>query len=288
VLADGGAERFLQARGTMLRDASGARAGAVIVLNDVSRIKKLEQLRKEFVADVSHELKTPITSIQGYVETLMDGAMNDREEAGRFLAIVARHADRLNTIIEDLLLLSRLDQAPEAAKLEKDESSVAAVLATAVEACAMKSREKGISVLTDCPADLTALVNAQLLAQAVTNLLDNAVKYSESGASVTVSALREGGDFVVSVRDRGCGIPAELLPRIGERFFRVDKARSRGQGGTGLGLAIVKHIAEAHGGSLAVSSQVGKGSTFSIRLPLGSGPRDRRACPGRPEGGSGA
>ncbi len=267
VLRDGETERFFNACGAALRDAEGSRIGAVIVLNDISRIHRLENLRKEFVANVSHELKTPITSIKGYVETLLDGAAKDKEDADRFLGIVAKHADRLNTIIEDLLLLSRLEQDPGAVQLKKEETAFMEVLRDAVEACSAKALEKGVHVEVDCPEDLTAVVNAQLLGQAATNLLDNAIKYSEAGGKVLVAARRDGLAAVVSVQDHGCGIPAEALPRIGERFFRVDKARSRSQGGTGLGLAIVKHIAEVHGGSFSVESQAGKGSVFSIRLP---------------------
>ncbi len=273
-----GGERFLQVRGAMLKDAGGGRIGAVIVLNDVTRLKKLENVRKEFVANVSHELKTPVTAIKGYLEAIRDGATGGSEETVRFLGIAAKHADRLDTIIDDLLLLSRLEQDRDAALPALEETQIAGVLEEAVESCSARAREKGIAVEISCPPDLQTAANPELLVQAVTNLLDNAIKYSESGVKVEAGAVRDGGDVVISVRDRGCGIPAEMLPRLGERFFRADKARSRSQGGTGLGLAIVKHIAAFHGGSMSVESKVGEGSTFSIRLPLRHGANPGPSC----------
>ena len=270
VLREEGGERFLQVHGAALRDARRDRIGAVIVLNDVTRLRRLENLRREFVANVSHELKTPITSIKGYLETLLEGALDNREEAERFLGVVAKHADRLNTIIEDLLLLSRIEQDAERAMLEKQEAHLPDLLREAVEACAVKAAEKSIAIEINCPDDLTAQVNVPLCTQAVVNLIDNAIKYSESGATVRVEAILKGSEALISVHDDGCGIAPEHLSRLGERFYRVDKARSRKQGGTGLGLAIVKHIVEAHGGALSVESMVGRGSSFHIRLPLGA------------------
>jgi two-component system phosphate regulon sensor histidine kinase PhoR len=270
VLREEGGERFLQVHGAALRDARGDRIGAVIVLNDVTRLRRLENLRREFVANVSHELKTPITSIKGYLETLLEGALDNREETERFLGVVVKHADRLNTIIEDLLLLSRIEQDAESAMLEKQEAHLPDLLREAAEDCAVKAAEKSIAIEINCPDDLTAPVNVPLCTQAVVNLIDNAIKYSESGATVRVEAIRKGGEALISVHDDGCGISLEHLPRLGERFYRVDKARSRKQGGTGLGLAIVKHIVEAHGGAFSVESTVGRGSSFHIRLPLGA------------------
>ncbi len=264
-LADPAGERIVEAHGTSLADASGQRLGVVIVLHDITRLRRLEELRREFVANVSHELKTPITAIKGYVETLLDAPPADPAEATRFLQIAGRHADRLNTIIEDLLLLSRLEQGAE--ELPADEVRLAGVLRTAVSACAAKAAERSRDVSVDCPAELAVRGNGQLLEQAVINLVDNALKYSQPGAPVSVRAARDGDSAVVTVTDRGSGIPAEHLPRLGERFYRVDKARSRQQGGTGLGLAIVKHIARVHGGRMAVTSTVGQGSAFSLHLP---------------------
>jgi two-component system phosphate regulon sensor histidine kinase PhoR len=245
----------------------------VVVLNDVTRLRKLERIRSEFVTNVSHELKTPITAIKGYVETLQDGALRDPEEAGRFLGVVARHVDRLNAIIEDLLLLARIEQQEEKAEVALAPGAIEPVLRSAAQACESPAHEKNTEIRVACEPGLEANVNASLLEQAVVNLLDNAVKYSEPGSPIDLGGAREGGEIVISVQDRGCGIAPQHLPRMFERFYRVDKARSRKAGGTGLGLSIVKHIAQAHRGSVSVESAVGKGSIFRIRLP---------AAPARP------
>jgi two-component system phosphate regulon sensor histidine kinase PhoR len=262
-------DRTIRMRGTALRDASGE-GGAVIVLNDVTEMQRLERVRRDFVANVSHELKTPIASIKGFVETLLDGAMEDPDDTRRFLGIVARQADRLAAIIEDLLALSRIEQSEGTGNLPRDTIPVTTVLEAAVGACLPRSAELGIALEIDCPPDLSWRINAPLLEQAVINLVDNAVKYSERGEAVRLSAAREPGDpgaLVICVQDEGCGIAPEHLPRLFERFYRVDKARSRGLGGTGLGLSIVKHIVQAHAGTVAVESEPGAGTTFTIRLP---------------------
>jgi two-component system, OmpR family, phosphate regulon sensor histidine kinase PhoR len=264
-------DRYLQAHGAAMQGAQAETIGVVVVLHDVTRLKRLEQVRRDFVANVSHELRTPVTSIKGFVETLLDGAMDDPDELRRFLRIVAVQTDRLNAIIEDLLTLSRIEQEAEKAEITLAPTFLKGVLETAIEVCAVKIREKKIVVELDCPADLEAEVNPPLLEQAVINLLDNAVKYSADGQTVRVSAVREGAEVAIAVRDQGCGISREHLPRIFERFYRVDKARSRKLGGTGLGLAIVKHIAQVHRGTAAVESVIGQGSTFSIRLPVSHG-----------------
>jgi len=261
-------ERHLQAHGTALRGASGDALGAMVVLNDVTRLRKLENLRRDFVANVSHELKTPITSIKGFVETLLDGAMNNPEETKRFLGIIAKHSERLNGIIEDLLSLSRIEQDTESRELRLEPARIKDVLKAAAMACEAKASTKQISIQIRCPDELMATVSAALLEQAVVNLVDNAVKYSDGSKSVSVEAKASGSELVIAVQDAGCGIPPEHLPRLFERFYRADKARSRQLGGTGLGLSIVKHIAQAHGGSVAVESTVGQGSTFTVRIPL--------------------
>jgi len=263
----GGGQRFLQLHGTALRDARGRQIGAVIVLNDVTRLRRLENLRREFVANVSHELKTPITSIKGFVETLQTGALGDRAEAERFLGIIARHTDRLNGIIDDLLLLSRVERDTERAAVDLKPAPVREALDAAVQMCTASAADKDIRITLDCPAELTAELNPPLLEQAVVNLLDNAIKYSARGKTVEVTAGQAGEEVIVSVRDQGCGIEREHLSRIFERFYRVDKARSRELGGTGLGLSIVKHIVQAHRGTVTVESEPGKGSTFTIHLP---------------------
>jgi two-component system phosphate regulon sensor histidine kinase PhoR len=258
---------ILQAHGTMLRAVDGQRMGVVVVLNDVTRLRRLEQLRRDFVANVSHELRTPVTAIKGFIETLLDGPLDDAEEARHFMSIVARQADRLNAIIEDLLTLSRTEQEAGRAEITLQPERLASVLHAASEMCGSQAVAKDVRVEVDCPADLRARVNVPLLEQAVVNLLDNAVKYSEPGGRVVLSGARHDGEVVITVRDTGCGIAPEHLPRLFERFYRVDKARSRQLGGTGLGLAIVKHIAQSHDGSVSVESTPGEGSEFSIHLP---------------------
>ena len=269
----GDAERWLQAHGEPLNDASGRPIGAVIVLHDVTRVRQLEGFRRDFVANVSHELRTPVTSIKGFVETLIDGAMRDPDAADRFLKIVARQVDRLEAIINDLLMLAGLEQRNQSG-IEVAETPLVDPLKAAVELCAHKAAARKMEVTLDCPADLSACINAPLIEQAVANLLDNAIKYSEPGRRVRVAAAREHDSAVITVRDEGAGIPPEHLPRIFERFYRVDKGRSRDMGGTGLGLAIVKHIALVHGGGVGVASTPGQGSVFTVTLPL-AGPSAR-------------
>ena len=258
--------RILQAHGSVLRDARGEGIGAVVVLNDVTRLRRLEQVRRDFVANVSHELRTPITSIKGFVETLLDGAMKDPADARRFLEILAKQADRLNAILGDLLALSSIEEGEERANIALELMGIRNALEAAQELCSKKAAAKNISVYLECPETIVARINPSLLEQAVANLIDNAIKYSPSGSAVHIRAFREDG-VVVRVEDRGCGVSQEHLPRLFERFYRVDKARSRSLGGTGLGLAIVKHVITAHGGRVAVESTPGVGSTFSILLP---------------------
>jgi len=261
-----GEQRDMQAHGTLLHDEEDRRIGALVVLNDVTRLRRLETVRRDFVANVSHELKTPITSIKGFVETLLDGSLRNPEEAERFLAIIARHADRMDAILEDLLSLSRLEgQGGEAAPLEP--GPMQAVIESALQTCEAQAAEKGIQVELTGNRDAVARINPALLEQAMVNLLDNAVKYSPSGSRVSVSVAQTEAETLIHVSDQGCGIAREHLPRIFERFYRVDTGRSRKLGGTGLGLAIVKHIAQVHQGSVSVESTLGAGSTFTIHLP---------------------
>jgi two-component system phosphate regulon sensor histidine kinase PhoR len=263
-------EIFLQAHGAPLMSVSkGGGGGAVVVVNDVSRLRRMETVRRDFVANVSHELKTPITAIKGFVETLMGDAPPEREDAERFLSIIASHADRLDTIIEDLLTLSRLELKPEGAAVEFGRVRVADLVLAAQEACIVSAEAKGIRMETSGPEGLSVRAAARLLEQALVNLLDNAVKYGEPGTAVRVRTEDNGDEVVIRVTDEGGGIPPEHLARIFERFYRVDKARSRSLGGSGLGLAIVKHVVQLHGGEVRVKSEVGRGSTFSVHLPKG-------------------
>ncbi|NLF08461.1 MAG: PAS domain-containing protein [Pirellulaceae bacterium] len=266
----GQSERWVSAHGTALHDAQHGKLGVLIVLHDVTRLRHLEEVRRDFVANVSHELRTPITSIKGFIETLADGAIEDKENAQRFLQIMLRQVNRLDAIIADLLTLSRIERGSEEQLIELAPELIKGTLQAAAEMCEKRAVGKSVEIVLSCPDDLSAEINAALLEQAVVNLLDNAVKYSEAGGVVELRAAREGAELTIEVKDHGCGIEARHLPRIFERFYRVDKARSRELGGTGLGLAIVRHIALAHRGSVGVESAVGKGSVFRLRLPASS------------------
>jgi len=266
VLGEG--ERHLQAHGVALLDARDKRIGALIVLNDITRLSRLEKVRKDFVANVSHELKTPVTAIKAAAETLRDGALSIAKDADHFLAILLRQADRMNAIIEDLLLLARMEQDGEEGTLTLMELPLKTVLNAAVQACSPAAEEKGIPLQLSCNEDIVARIDPVLLEQAVVNLIDNAIKYSEPGATLSIRGILKDDSAVIQVEDHGMGIDARHLDRLFERFYRVDKARSRKMGGTGLGLAIVKHIAQAHGGSVEVRSTPGAGSVFSLLLPV--------------------
>jgi two-component system phosphate regulon sensor histidine kinase PhoR len=231
-------------------------------------LRRLETVRQDFVANVSHELRTPVTSIKGFAETLLDGAVQDPVTADRFLKIIVRQANQLESIIRDLLDLSRLEQN-SAQHLERHETSLAGVLKSAIELCQGRSDGRSAMVSLSCAEGLTAMMHAGLMEQAFVNLIDNAIKYGTGGEGVRVDvgADRDGSCVWIKVRDYGQGIEHKHLERLFERFYRVDKGRSRELGGTGLGLAIVKHIVLIHGGTVGVESELGKGSTFTIRLP---------------------
>lgn len=259
-------ERILQMHATPLYNGP-EQTGAVIVLNDITRFRNLENIRREFVANVSHELKTPITAIKGSVETLLDEKKPDAKTSARFLEIIQKHAQRLHLIIEDLLSLSRLESQGEKTPIEMKPGDVKRVVEEAVTVCRNKARENKVHLKLEAEEPLPRVINAPLLEEAVVNLIDNAVKYSENGKTVTVRVFRENHSICIQVEDQGCGIAAEHVPRIFERFYRVDRARSRAVGGTGLGLAIVKHIVQVHGGEVSVESRENEGSTFRIVLP---------------------
>ena len=261
-------ERFLQLHGTSLTDSKSQRNGAVIVLHDITQIHRLEEVRRDFVANVSHELKTPITSIKGFVETLQEGALNKPQEAKRFLEIIARHADRLNAIVDDLLSLSRLEEDSEKRRLFFENTYLRPVLVSAVELSKIKAEKKNITVELICDESIAAKINSALIEQAVLNLIDNAIKYSNDNSNVKISVQKQEKEILISVCDKGCGIEKQHLSRIFERFYVVDKSRSRKLGGTGLGLSIVKHISQVHGGCVTVESKVNEGSTFTIHLPF--------------------
>ena len=261
-------ERIIRVHGAALHDAAGERMGAVIVLDDMTELRRLESLGKQFVANVSHELRTPLTTLQGFVETLLDGAVEEPENARRFLAIIADHAARLKAIVEDLLLLSRVEKDEESGNVALAAHPVSDIICSALQSCESLANDKNITLRMDCAPDLVVTVNAQLMEQALINLVDNAIKHSPGGSTVAVAAQQQGDSTVIEVKDQGCGIPRAELTRVFERFYRIDKGRSRELGGTGLGLAIVKHIVHVHRGSVEVSSEVGKGTVITLRLPL--------------------
>jgi two-component system, OmpR family, phosphate regulon sensor histidine kinase PhoR len=261
-------KRFLQLHGTSLTNSKSQRNGAVIVLHDITQIHRLEEVRRDFVANVSHELKTPITSIKGFVETLQEGALDKPQEAKRFLEIIARHADRLNAIVDDLLSLSRLEEDSEKRSLFFENTYLRPAIVSAVELAKIKAEKKNITVELICDESIAAKINSALIEQAVFNLIDNAIKYSNDNSNVKIIIQKQEKEILISVCDKGCGIEKQHLSRIFERFYVVDKSRSRKLGGTGLGLSIVKHISQVHGGCVTVESKVNEGSTFTIHLPF--------------------
>ncbi|MGD9160084.1 MAG: ATP-binding protein [Desulfobacteraceae bacterium] len=262
-----GEEKYVNGHGTKLVDGDGRQIGALIVLNDITRLKKLENIRRDFAANVSHEIKTPITAIKGFVETLLDGDVTVEQDRQRFLGIISNHVNRLEAIINDLLKLSRIEKDSESGGIEFDNEKVINVLKTAIEICQPTADEKDIKIKLECDESIDAKINSSLLEQAVVNLLDNAIKYSDSGKKVTIKGIMDENNVKIEVADQGKGIEKEHLPRLFERFYRVDKARSRKLGGTGLGLAIVKHIMQTHSGTISVESTPGKGSIFKMVLP---------------------
>jgi two-component system phosphate regulon sensor histidine kinase PhoR len=260
-------ERILNIKSAPLLDVGPEPIGILIVFNDVTQLRRLEDMRREFVANVSHEIKTPLTAIKGFVETLHHNIVETPEEARRFLAIIARHVDRLNTIIEDLLMLSRIENEGERGAIQRETTRLRDIFQNAVQICRPQADEKRTRIELAGDEELEAMVDPVLIEQAVVNLLDNAVKYTDSKKTVRVLAQAVDNEIQIQVQDQGIGIEEKHLPRLFERFYRVDKARSRAQGGTGLGLAIVKHIAQAHGGHVTVESRLGEGSRFTLHLP---------------------
>jgi two-component system phosphate regulon sensor histidine kinase PhoR len=261
-------QRMLNVHATPLRNSRDMRIGTLLVFNDVTQLRHLEQMRQDFVANVSHEIKTPLTAIKGFVETLQHGAKDHPEEAERFIAIIEKHANRLEAIVDDLLQLSRIEKENEAKEIQFAETSLRSILRSSIQVCRIKAEAKKIAIELTCDDSLKATVNAALLEQALINLIDNAIAYSGENDGILLQAQKTPEELAISVQDHGIGISEKHLPRIFERFYRADKARSREKGGTGLGLAIVKHIVRAHGGRITVESQLGKGSTFTIYLPL--------------------
>ncbi len=256
--------RVFEAQATPL--AAPTRRGAIAILHDITDLERLERVRKDFVANVSHELRTPLTAIRGYTETLLEGALEDKENNRRFLEIIKAHAIRLNNIASDLLTLSELESGKPAGEPER--ISIRAAIEAALCTVEPEARLRGVSLVKGPLEDAEVLGSRTHLEQALVNLLDNGIKFNRPGGEVRIeSSPTSNGKIRVAVTDAGIGIPSEHLPRIFERFYRVDKARSRELGGTGLGLSIVKHLVERMNGSVTVESQLGRGSTFAVLLP---------------------
>jgi two-component system phosphate regulon sensor histidine kinase PhoR len=273
--------RMLEITAVPLRLGAGE-SGAVMVLYDITALRRLERVRTEFVANVSHELRTPLTAIQGYLETLLGGALHERENARRFLEIAFRHTERLGRLLNDLTDLSNIELGKVSLRLAP--VRFADVLGSVLDIVRPKADAGRVGLIADVePADLSVHADHDRLAQILINLVDNAVKYTPEGGWVTVRARPIGGARVeVRVRDTGIGIPRADLPRITERFYRVDKARSRELGGTGLGLAIVKHLVLAHGGELEITSEEGEGTTVRFTLAAGGAGADQLTLPMEP------
>jgi two-component system, OmpR family, phosphate regulon sensor histidine kinase PhoR len=259
--------RWLRVNAAVISNSNGEREGTILVFHDLTRLKQLERTREDFVANVSHELRTPLSLIKGYVETLLDGARNDPAIAERFLKIIERNAERLDLLIQDLLTISALESGRM--KLDLQPVALRPLVEKVFTDLNAKAVNKNMQLINDLPG-LTASADLNRLDQILANLVDNAIKYGHAEGTVTVGGkILDDGKLEIFVSDDGPGIPAESLDHVFERFYRVDKARSRDQGGTGLGLSIVKHIAQAHGGEVWAKSELGKGATFFFTLPKG-------------------
>jgi len=259
--------RYLRATGTSIAETDGRIIGALIVLQDATQIHRLERIRRDFVANVSHELKTPITAVKGFVETLLEGAVEDRDTAVRFLDIILKHTNQLNAVIEDLLSLSRIEQETGNGGIRVTPGRVTDVIKSAVSVCRKRAEAHDVAFRVECDPDLTINMHRTLLQQALVNLIDNALKYGSDHSEVVLFAEETDTRMRIHVQDYGPGIAPEHLDRLFERFYRVDKSRSRDLGGSGLGLAIVKHIIQAHRGTISVRSKINEGTVFIIDLP---------------------
>jgi two-component system phosphate regulon sensor histidine kinase PhoR len=272
---------------TVASVTEGKTSGAVIVLHDITDLRKLERVRRDFVANVSHEFKTPLTAIQGFAETLLAGALDDAQNRGRFLEIIVEHSRRLARLTDDLLKLSKMDA--DRLELEISDTNVTQFVATCIETTQRRAAAKQLELLVEVPEDLPDIAaDRRRLAEVLQNLLDNAIQYTLPGGQITLSAAHTAREVVFTVSDTGIGIPKADQPRIFERFYRVDAARSREVGGTGLGLAIAKHLVEVHGGRLWVDSEIGQGSQFHFSVPEYGAEGGSRPSAGVPLAGRGA
>ena len=261
-------ERWLEVSAAAVLDQEGVRHGAILVFHDLTRLKQLENTRQEFVANVSHELRTPLSLIKGFVETLLEGAKNEPELVSRFLKTIEKHTDRLTYLIEDLLTISRLESGQITMNLQQ--ADLGEEVRRVVDDLQTRADEKKVTIRNVLPTELAARADADRLHQVLFNLVENAIKYGKNEGQVSIGGrVLPDQKVELWVQDDGPGLPPEARERVFERFYRVDRARSRETGGTGLGLAIVKHIVQAHGGEVWVKSEMGVGSTFFFTLPKG-------------------
>ena len=265
-----GGPRSWQISAALVSDRPGGPQGQLFVFHDVTRLRELESIRKEFVGNVSHELRTPLSLIKGFAQTLLDGALNDPEQAARFLQKIDKHSDRLLFLIEDLLAISRLESGQVALNFQP--VNLRDMAQRVVDDLGALAAARPAALENRIPAALSVRADADRLPQVFFNLTENAIKYGKPGGRVILEAREAAGHKAeVLVSDDGPGIPPEAIGRIFERFYRVDRARSRESGGTGLGLAIVKHIVQAHGGEAWVHSEPGKGASFFFTIPRSAG-----------------
>jgi two-component system phosphate regulon sensor histidine kinase PhoR len=263
--------RFFQVNAAIVADRDGVEQGQLLVFHEVTRLKELESVQTEFVGNVSHELRTPLSLIKGFTETLLDGALNDPQQAGRFLQKIDKHSDRLLFLIEDLLAISRLESGQVA--LNVQQVDLRDLAQRVLDDLAARATGRKTTLENLIPDDMTVWADADRLQQVLFNLADNAIKYGKSEGRVTINANAAANEKIeVVVADDGAGIPPDSIGRVFERFYRVDRARSRDSGGTGLGLAIVKHIVQAHGGETWVKSELQKGSEFHFTIPKKAAP----------------
>jgi two-component system phosphate regulon sensor histidine kinase PhoR len=278
VLADStdNSARYIELNAVPMKNDRSEITGAVVLFHDITELKQLDQVRRDFVANVSHELRTPLSILHGYIETLRDNPKTAREELARILEIMERHSKRLALLVDDLLVLAQLESASPNVHFGK--VRVAELFRNVMRDWEKKFAEKELKVILDLSAKLPAIRGDETRLQEVLyNLLDNAVKYSHRHGEIHLQAERHGHEIVLSVSDNGVGIGQDDLPRIFERFYRVDKARSRALGGTGLGLSIVKHIAQLHGGRVEAESELDGGTTVRVFIPA-DGPSERAAA----------
>jgi two-component system phosphate regulon sensor histidine kinase PhoR len=262
-----GAVRYMQLSAVATRKDTGQVTGAVVLFHDITQLKQTDEIRRDFVANVSHELRTPLSILNGYIETLLDDPKTSADELNRFLEVMKKHSDRLTALTDDLLTLARLESADP--NLHLEEVRLSELFAAIVRDWGKRFAEKRLSIDVGLSPSVPPIrADAARLQEVLYNLLDNAVKYSRPGGKVRLEATRRDDKVVLSVNDTGVGIPEADLPRIFERFYRADKARSRELGGTGLGLSIVKHIAQMHGGTVEAESTVGRGTSIRVVLPL--------------------